>query len=273
MVKDARWVDIDEDQDADLIVALEWGGIISLTNEDGKFTQKTLTDKKGFWNTIYPTDFNTDGKIDFLLGNLGENSRIKATEEKPIRLYVNDMDDNGRLDQILTHYLAKEEVIFADKKELEKQMPFIRKKYNLAKDFAKASIEAVFGPEKIKGSTVFEVNYLKHAALINLADGNFELVPLSWKSQIGPISAFSKINSTADHIFGGNFFDANIQLGRYDGSLGGILNDQGKFRNIPGISLKGQIRKILPFDIKGETCYLIVRNNDSLIVLKKGELP
>ncbi|MFT5886364.1 MAG: hypothetical protein ACI9IP_002828 [Arcticibacterium sp.] len=273
MVKDARWVDIDSDQDSDLIIAIEWGGIICLTNEDGRFTQKALTDKKGFWNTIYPTDINADGRIDFLLGNLGENSRIKASADKPIKLYVNDMDDNKRLDQILTHYLGGEEVVFADKKELEKQMPFIRKKYNMAKDFAKASIKDIFGSQNVENSKVFEVNYLKHASLINKGDGNFELKPLSWKTQIAPITAFSKINSSSGYIFGGNIFDANIQLGRYDGSLGGIINEKGEFRNIPGINLKGQIRKIIPLEIKGEAYYAIVRNNDSLMIIKKNILP
>lgn len=273
MVKDARWIDIDSDKDSDLVVALEWGGIICLINEDARFTKKILTDKKGFWNTIYPTDINADGKIDFLLGNLGENSRIKASKDKPIRLYVNDMDDNKRLDQILTYYLGKEEVIFADKKELEKQMPFIRKKFNLAKDFAKASIIDVFGKQKIDASNVFEVNYLKHAALINKGDGTFELKPLSWKTQVAPITAFSKINASSDYIFGGNIFDANIQLGRYDASLGGIINNEGEFRNIQGINLKEQIRKIIPLDIKGEAHYAVVRNNDSLIIIKKNVLP
>ncbi|AWV99944.1 VCBS repeat-containing protein [Arcticibacterium luteifluviistationis] len=269
MVKDAQWIDIDQDNDPDLIVALEWDGIYCLENNNGQLIKKTLTDKKGWWNIIYPTDINSDGKIDFIIGNLGENSRLKASEKKPVRMYVNDMDDNGRLDQILTYYLENEEVIFADKKELEKQMPFIRKKFNLAKDFAKADFRDVLGRDKIKESRFFEANYFKTAILLNKGNGAFEIEELPWQTQLGPISAISEIKGSSEYLLAGNFFDSNIQLGRYDGGIGGILDKEGKYHNIPGITLRGQIRQILPIKINGESHYLIIGNNAAIRIIKK----
>ncbi len=101
----ALWFDLDKNGEKDLILSLEWGGIIAFMNHNGTFTRKVLTDKKGWWNFILPVDLNHDGNIDLIAGNLGLNSRLKASENEPVRLYYNDFDDNGKKEQILTYYL------------------------------------------------------------------------------------------------------------------------------------------------------------------------
>ena len=103
-----------------------------------------MTDKKGWWNFILPVDMNNDGNIDLIAGNLGLNSRLKATEKEPVRLYYNDFDDNGKKEQVLTYYLDGRELPFANKDELEKQMPNLKKKYLYAEDFAKAPLKIFF---------------------------------------------------------------------------------------------------------------------------------
>jgi hypothetical protein len=40
-------------------------------------------------------DFDKDGKMDLCAGNFGLNSQLKATEKKPLELYVADIDNNG----------------------------------------------------------------------------------------------------------------------------------------------------------------------------------
>ena len=47
------------------------------------FTEKILTDKKGWWNFVLPVDINNDGNIDLIAGNLGLNSRLKASADQP----------------------------------------------------------------------------------------------------------------------------------------------------------------------------------------------
>jgi len=73
---------------------------------------------------------------------------------------------------------------------------------------------------------------------------------------------------------GGNFFRSNIQMGRYDSNYGELLlgDGRGNFNCVPrstlGISLRGQINKILPVSI-GKTRYeLVVVNDDSVKLLK-----
>lgn len=274
MVKDAKWLDIDHDNDQDLIIAIQWEGIYCFENTNGSFTQKTLTNKKGWWNMLYPADIDNDGDTDFIVGNLGENSRIKASEKEPVRMYVHDYDNNGRPDQILTHYMNGKEGLFADKKELEKQMPFIRKNYNLSRDFANADFADILGKDKIKNATRFEANYFSNAVLVNNGNWNFELKKLPTTAQLAPMAAASKVDDK-NYLLMGNFFDANIQLGRYDADFGGMLQFQNdstmSHSSLTNLKVKGQVRFIAPIKIKGTTHYIVARNNDDLMVLRKIE--
>jgi hypothetical protein len=118
-VTQAIWFDLDKDGDKDLILCLEWGGIVAFINDKGSFTKKQLTDKKGWWNFILPVDIDHDGDIDLIAGNLGLNSRLKASEKEPVKMYYNDFDDNGKKEQILTYYLGGHEIPFPIKREVE----------------------------------------------------------------------------------------------------------------------------------------------------------
>ena len=77
-VTSALWFDLDKDGDKDLLLSLEWGGIVSFINNGGIFSKKILSDKKGWWNFILPCDVDGDGNTDIIAGNLGLNSRLKA---------------------------------------------------------------------------------------------------------------------------------------------------------------------------------------------------
>ena len=97
MVTDALWIDYDKDEDEDLIVVGEWMPITIFENSNGKLTENSkfqIPNSNGLWNCIKAGDFNEDGYLDFVIGNHGWNSRLKASTEKPLSLYVNDYDGN-----------------------------------------------------------------------------------------------------------------------------------------------------------------------------------
>jgi enediyne biosynthesis protein E4 len=275
-VTDALWVDLDNDGDADLVVTLEWGGIIAFINDHGHFTKKVLSDKRGWWNFIVPCDINHDGKIDFIAGNLGLNSRLKASAKEPVRLYYNDFDDNGKKEQLLTYYLNGKEIPFATKDELQKQMPVLKKKYLYAQDFAKSSLEELVGSDKIKNSKVLEADYFANAVLINQGNLNFSTEALPWKAQFSTfrdaVVVDANRDSLPDFILVGNYYDNNIQMGRNDADYGTVLLNKGagKFSAdvINGIILKGQSRHIRKIKIQQKDAYIIVRNNDSTEIIQ-----
>ncbi|PWJ60418.1 VCBS repeat protein [Dyadobacter jejuensis] len=277
-VKDAVWVDMDRDEDKDLVVATEWGGIYLFVNRPKGFDQRVITDQRGWWNFVFPVDVDGDGDMDLLAGNLGLNSRLKASKDQPVHLYVNDYDQNGRNEPILTHYLNGVESLFPTKMELEKQIPLIRKKYNLASEFSKASFETILGEDKIKASKKWTADSFETTLFLNDGKGNYVAKPLPYKAQWAPYYASAVVeanqDSLPDFLLMGNFYESNVQMGRYDADYGSLLINRGKghfdVEKIPELSITGQVKKIRKIRVGGEEMFLVVRNNDYLMLLSKG---
>lgn len=275
-VTQALWYDINQDGNKDLLISLEWGGIIAFINDHGHFTKKVLSDKKGWWNFILPVDLDRDGKIDLIVGNLGMNNRLKnATEKNPVRMYYNDFDDNGKKEQILTYYLNGLEIPFAEKDELEKQMPVLKKHFLYAGDFAKARLDEIFDPSKLAGSDIFTANYFSNAFLINHGNLNFTTEALPWEAQLSPFRDGIVVDANGDLLpdilLVGNYYENNIQMGRYDSDFGTLLLNQGhgkfKTENLNGLAIKGQVRHIGEIQIGKKKSYILVKNNDTTQVI------
>jgi hypothetical protein len=272
----ALWFDLDKNGEKDLILSLEWGGIIAFMNHKGILSEKVLTDKKGWWNFILPVDLNHDGNIDLIAGNLGLNSRLKASEKEPVRLYYNDFDDNGKKEQILTYYLDGRELPFANKEELEKQMPGLKKKFLYAEEFAKASLDELFTPGKLKTADTFTANYFSNAILINQGNLNFKVQAMPWEAQLSPfrdaIVVDANGDSLPDILLFGNYYDNNVQMGRYDADFGTILLNHGHdsltASPINGLAIRGQVRYIRKIDIGGRQAFILGENNDSTRVIR-----
>ncbi|RWZ88072.1 MAG: hypothetical protein EO766_08735 [Hydrotalea sp. AMD] len=275
LVTQGIWFDLNKDGKKDLIVTTEWNGIYAFMNQNGQFVKTTLTNKKGWWNFVLPVDINNDGQIDLIAGNLGLNSRLKATEKEPVRLYVNDFDDNGQKEQVLTYYLEGKEIPFANKDELQKQIPILKKRFLYAENFAKATLPELFTQEKLSSATVLEANYFSNAVLLNNGNMHFTVQALPWQAQLSPyktgVVLDTGTNGLPNIFLGGNFYDNNIQMGRYDADFGTILTNNGHQQftasTMNGLIIKGQIRHILPITIGGRNCFILARNNDSTMVI------
>ncbi|KAA9038175.1 VCBS repeat-containing protein [Ginsengibacter hankyongi] len=282
-VRSALWFDINKDGRKDLIISPEWGEVCAFINENGSFKKQLLTDKKGWWNFTLPVDVNGDGNIDLIAGNEGLNNRLTASSTEPVRLYFNDFDDNGKKEQVLTYYLDGHEIPFANKDELQKQIPVIKKRFLYASDFAKASLDEIFSADKLKNASVLTADYFSNSILMNkgnLAGGkaglNFATMPLPWLAQLSPYKDAVVVNanndSLPDILMVGNFYDNNIQMGRNDADFGTILinkgNGQFDCESINGLQIKGEVRHIKKINIGREEAYILARNNDSVMVIK-----
>jgi enediyne biosynthesis protein E4 len=272
-VKNATWCDIDKDGDEDLILSLEWDGIVVMVNDLGRFSKKMITDKKGWWNFTLPFDIDGDGDIDLVAGNLGLNSRLGASEQEPVRLYYNDFDGNGSNEQVLTYYLQGRELPFDGKDELQKQMPYLKKRYLYASDFAKASLQDLFTKEKLDGAQTLTAGYFANSVLINQGNMQFTVQALPWQAQLAPYKDAVLINanndSLPDVLLAGNVFESNIQMGRYDADFGTILLNKGggqfSCENLDGLGIKGQVRRMGKIN---PNTVVLAKNNDSLSVIQ-----
>jgi hypothetical protein len=276
MVTNAIWYDINKDGLKDLIVSCEWEGIYALINNKESFTKQTITDKQGWWNFVLPVDIDNDGDVDLIAGNLGLNSRLKASAQQPVRLYYNDFDGNGKNEQVLSYYINGRELPFANKEELQKQIPEIKKNFLYAEDFAKATMGKIFAENKLKNAKVLTADYFANAILINDGNMHFTTQPMPWEAQLTSyrdgIVLDANDDGLPDVLLVGNYYNNNIQMGRYDADFGTLLVNKGHgnfiCENINGLQIKGQVRHIKKIEIKSKDAFILARNNDSVMVIK-----
>jgi hypothetical protein len=270
MVTNAVWEDMNGDQQKDLVLAKEWGAITILYKQGKSFTSTEISDK-GWWNFVLPFDADNDGDMDLLAGNLGENSRLKATGNQPVKMYFNDFDNNGVQEQVVTYHVAGKEICFAVKSDLERQLPQLKKQFLYAEDFAKASLEEIFSKEKLSSATQWTATEMRSMLLVNNGEGEFSPMPLPWQTQLSPLKAgiAKDLNKDGlvDLLLAGNFFENNVQLGRSDADFGSILLNKGGsqfvYQLIPGINLTGQVRKLVDDHEK----IWVIKNNDKASII------
>jgi hypothetical protein len=277
MITDALFQDLDQDGDEDLVVVGEFMGVELFINTNGIFTKmknNPLSDLKGWWNVIYPSDLDGDGDIDFIVGNHGLNSRFKASAERPITLYSKDFDKNGFIDPILTFRAENgKDYPYALRHNLIDQIKGLKKRFPDYDSFKDASIKDIFSPTELDGANQLVANTLSTVVLINEGNLKFSVKPLPIEAQFSTIYAIitNDFDNDGDQdiVLGGNLYSVKPEVGRYDASYGVYLENLGKmefksYNNEKRFSVKGEIRD---FAIDNHKLF-IARNSDSLVVLK-----
>lgn len=280
MITDAAWVDTDGDADLDLVVVGEWTPITVFKNDGGKFINNTTTNglatTNGLWNVIKPVDIDKDGDMDFIVGNMGNNSRFKATPQYPLTMYYGDFDNNGASEQLICTYEGDKLYPCVLRHDLSSQMPIMKKKYLEYKKYADQTIQQVLTAEQLSQAQKYEVHTLETACILNNGNGTFTTKNLPFQAQWSPTYGifaddFDQ-NGTVDMMITGNFFEAKPEIGRMDANYGLILrgDNKGNFTPVPfrqsGMKIKGQVRDIAKVKVGGKDLYIVVQNNDKLLV-------
>jgi hypothetical protein len=280
LVQDAVFVDLNKNGKKDLIVVGYWMPVTILINTVKGFVKSnndSLAYTNGLWNCLKADDFDNDGDIDFLVGNWGLNTRLRASKEKPITMYLNDYDNNGRIDPVISYYYNGKETPFSTKEELTKYFPFINKKYLSFTEFSKAEFKDIFDKTKLANADKKYIFTLATTYFENNGNNTFNIKEIPKLVQSSSVHTMYvedfDHNGFKDILLAGNRYDVNTQLGRLDASHGQLLmNYDGNLvlDNTSDFSIDGPARAIKKIIVKNEEYLIVSINNDSLQIFKKS---
>jgi enediyne biosynthesis protein E4 len=274
MVTDALWVDVDHDGRLDLVVVGEWMPITVFHNTGTRLVPTTvrgLEHTAGWWNRIITADFNGDGRPDFVLGNLGLNTRLHASPAEPARMYVKDFDRSGFPEQIVTLYENGKSVPLALRDELTNALPSLKPRYPKYSDYAGQTVEQIFG-SGLNNAVVKQAETFATALALSNRDGSYTLVALPSAAQIAPV--YGILAGDFDHdgkldlLLAGNFSGVQPEIGSMMASYGLMLRGNGRGGFTPwhadqsGFVVPGESRDIQRLRTARGDLYIVARNND-----------
>jgi len=235
MISEAIWSDIDRDGDQDLTVVGDWMPIKMYINTAGKFTPLAngLEEFTGFWSGLTAGDFDRDGDVDFVVGNLGTNTKLRKSLDGKLKMYIKDIDKNDTKEHIIGYSRDDDWYPINSKDEMGKQMPsIINKKYTNYKEFAGKSLAELFNEKELEGAEEKLINTFESVYLENIGGGKFKMSALPSLAQVSKIMVLRSEDvdkdGKLDVIIGGNFNGASMYQARYDAFFGLILKGDGK---------------------------------------------
>jgi hypothetical protein len=243
LVCDAMFTDFDNDGWPDLLLAGEWMPLTFFKNEKGLFKNVTtasgISDQIGWWNSIAAGDFDNDGDIDYVAGNLGQNSFYKASDQYPVSVYAKDFDSNGSYDAFPSLFLptsqedtTKKEYPAQTRDDIIKQMIGMRSKFQNYKSFATTTMDKVFTKEQLKDALIVKANNFNSSYCRNDGNGKFTLAPLPLQAQLSALNGMMVDDfdgdGNLDLAINTNDYGTDVTVGRYDALNGLLMKGDGK---------------------------------------------
>lgn len=284
MITDAIWEDIDNDSKKDLILVGDWTAPMIFKNNGRRLVEfkSNLSTYTGFWNSVACVDLNNDGKKDLVLGNKGTNTSYKPSQDNPLKLFTNDFDNNGTIEQIATRSINGKDLPINLKQELAKQIPSIKKKNLSYAAYATKTFQDLFSKEIVENSIQKTVAHQESCVAINTGNGKFVVTALPAQVQFSSVNTIATMDVNNDGyldlILGGNQYEFKPQYGRLDANYGSVLlgSKKGTFTNssstASGFFVRGEIKKIQLIKNKNQKTFLLAAiNNDVPKLFKFNE--
>ncbi len=276
MVTDAVWEDINSDDIKELILVGEWMPLTIFKNVKGKLvkdkSQTNIDDNAGWWFSLESGDFDDDGDVDFVAGNLGLNSKYQASEEKPFQVFAKDFDKTGTIDIVLSYNQEGTNYPLRGRECSSQQMPFIKQKFSSYHAYASADLESVYGKENISTALNLKATNFSSGFFENQGNGIFELKPL------GNVAQATTVRSLVSHDFNkdgdldllllGNLYGFEVETPRQDAGYGLYLEGgNNKFSKVIGNQpfIEGEVVNAKKIMLEGRKLgILVLKNNNNL---------
>jgi ASPIC and UnbV/FG-GAP-like repeat len=295
MVCDALFTDFNNDGWQDMILAGEWMPVKFLKNNKGIFVDITpsagIANKTGWWNSIAAGDFDNDGDMDYIAGNLGTNSFYRASEKYPVGITSGDFDKNGSYDAVLSLYLPvsaqdhkKVEYAAHLKDDYSSQLNSSKKKFLTYNAFANANLTELLSMYENKNPLQLHVNNLQSSFIKNDGNGKFTMQPLPLQVQLSVLNGMAVEDfdgdGNLDVVINGNDYGTEVSIGRYDALNGLFLKGDGKGNFTPltilqsGIYIPGNGKALVMLQGAGNKCLIAASQNRGalkILQLKKSD--
>ena len=280
MVTAAVWADTNGDTWPELIVAIEWGPVQVFQNIKGslrRVTAKTGLDKlTGWWSSLAAGDLDRDGDIDLVAGNVGLNTKYKATDKKPELLYYGDFDGTGQPRILEAKFEGSVCLPHRGYSCSSNAMPGLRSKLPTFHSFAIKSLEAIYSQSRLEKARRFEANTLESGIFINDGSGRFSFVQLPHIAQAFPVISIAIQDFTNDDkldlYLAGNSDSPQRETGNMDGGISLLLKGDGLgsfqavWPNETGLVVPGNARGLALTDLNGDS------KLDIVVSVNDGEL-
>jgi hypothetical protein len=259
MLTDSGIADLNQDGKPELIVLGEAMPIQIFSFQENQWKETTLEfferHEFGFWNDLTLADWDGDGNMEILAGNLGTNSQIKASNAEPAEILYKDFDSNGSVDAFLGYYSQGEKYPAASRDEILGQVLFLKKRYLDFKSFSNVKMNELFTAQERRDVGSIFINRLETTYFVRNAEGKFVAKALPIQAQFSPVFASEAVDvngdGNLDMLLGGNIDYNKLYFGKYDANQGVVLlgNGKGQFSNATnaqtGLKLNGNARKII----------------------------
>lgn len=282
MVTTALFSDFDNDGWKDLVVAGEWMPVMMFKNSQGRFS-KIAELKTGWWSSLAEGDFDNDGDMDYLAGNLGRNSILQANEKEPVSIYAKDFDGNGSMDPVITRYIEGTEYPVHYRETMTDQVVSLRRLLRTYSGYGKMEASEIISFLGREGMLIKRAHYLESSYLQNLGNGNFSLHPLPLSVQISPVNgiAVSDLNADGhmDFLAVGNSFSEETLSGYYDAGIGvyALGRGDGTFEIVPpvksGFCVRSDAKAIGEVRTGNIRKWVVTSNQAPLILFSEDDRP
>ncbi|MAW94374.1 VCBS repeat-containing protein [Leeuwenhoekiella sp. UBA6783] len=274
MITDALWEDIDGDDDFDLILVGEWMPVTVFVNNDGVLEKQAVADLEhttGWWYAIEKGDFDQDGDMDFIAGNMGLNYKYQTTPDEPFDIYYNDFDGNGSYDIVLGYHDEDKHFPLRGFSCSSQQIPGLKAEIKQYDIFASLELDDIYGEKKLDKSLHYVADTFASVYIENKGAGNFEVHPLPRIAQLSSINDILvkdfNADGNLDALVVGNLFVSEIETPRNDAGTGILMLGDGKgnFETLSvtqsGFFANEDAKKIAEIKV-GENQFIVVANNN-----------